>query len=191
VSEDGRSLAALWNALADGRGTGDNEWRELFSRTATDLHRFALTMLGGDEALAADVVQSVYLGVLRMMQHGSATLPSDVSAYLRKCVRHAVYDSLAQASKMEGHGETAAETAESTVDRFEVIEEDTWATVSAMLEPKDAELLRLLREGRAPAEIADILGVSIEAYAQRRHRLVRKIRQFVALKALSLSDFRE
>lgn len=162
---------------------------ELIKLTRPRLLAFAIRLLGDQRDCAEDVVQDTYLRV-GFGTHSQRSGFESPWGYLLTTVRHTVYDTSRKKNREDKRIEAVRSESE-TATYNEFTESSAWTELRSILSPDDAMLLDLLRSDESARDIAARLAISEQAYAQRRHRLLRKLRQYVVLKELSRTTFED
>jgi RNA polymerase sigma-70 factor (ECF subfamily) len=143
---------------------------ELYDRFAAGLYRYALMILA-DPPAAADVVQQVFVALLRL----DCAIESD-ERYLRRSVRNECYSALRRRQRDPGApSEPLLEVIAAADDR----PDERLAIEQAMrtLPPEQREVVHLkVFEGMTFQEIADLCGESINTVASRYRYAIEKLR---------------
>ena len=149
----------------------DEEWiGRLYDRYGAALYRYAVMVLA-DPAGAADVVQTVFVALLR----GRAT-PEFDERYLRRAVRNECFSALRRRRRdVLASAGPILETVSAESDR----PEERLALEQALRElpPEQREAVHLkVFEGMTFQEIADVTGESINTVASRYRYGIEKLR---------------
>ena len=143
---------------------------ELYDRFAAGLYRYALIVLA-DPAAAGDVVQQVFVALLRL----DRAIESD-ERYLRRAVRNECYSVRRRRQRDPGApSEPLLEAIAATDDR----PDERLAIEQAMrtLPAEQREVVHLkVFEGMTFQEIADLCGESINTVASRYRYAIEKLR---------------
>ena len=151
-------------------GPGDRI-AEIYDRFGASLYRYALMILV-DPAAAADVVQQVFVGLLRA---GSA-VDSD-ERYLRRAVRNECYSAFRRRRR---EPESSPEPFLEAVSAADTRPDERIAIEQAMrvLPPEQRDVIHLrLYEGLTFQEIADLFGESKNTIASRYRYAIEKMRE--------------
>jgi len=164
--------------LAVGLAAGDERaFAELYDRFGQRLYRAAVGMLGRRED-AEDTVQEVFWAILRS-RRGLADL-QDLTAYLFTALRHAA----ARAAARRAHGPVLSETAMDSLVASDCQRKDSATPDSGRLQralaalptEQQEEIALKIDGGLTFAEIAEVLGVSINTAASRYRYALEKLR---------------
>ena len=151
-----------------------DEWiGQVYDRYGAALYRYAVMVLA-DPAGAADVVQTVFVALLRRRSQ------PDVDAhYLRKAVRNECFSALrVRRRDVLASAAPLLETVEGQSDR----PEERLALEQALRElpPEQREVVHLKAfEGMTFQEIADLIGESINTVASRYRYGIEKLRAYL------------
>jgi RNA polymerase sigma-70 factor (ECF subfamily) len=153
-----------------GEDPGDRIGR-LYDQHAAGLYRYALMVLA-DPGAAADVVQQVFVGLLRV----GSDVDSD-ERYLRRAVRNECYSSLRRRRRDPA---TVDAPILEAVPGVADDPDERLALERAMraLPPEQREVVHLkVYEGLTFQEIADVAGESINTIASRYRYAIEKLRE--------------
>ena len=157
-----------------GRPSGDDLGEDvgrLDDRHAADLYRYALMVLA-DHAAAADVVQQVFLGVLRAGRRLEVS-----ERYLRRAARNECYSWLRR-RRREGPASDAQLLESSTTVSGDPDERLTVEQAIRVLPPQQREVVYLkVFQGLTFQEMADLSGESINTVASRYRYALEKLRE--------------
>ena len=149
----------------------DDEWiGRLYDRYGAALYRYAVMVLA-DAAGAADVVQTVFVSLLRQRER-----PDFDERYLRRAVRNECFSALRRRQRdVLVSASPILETIEGRTDR----PEERLALENALRElpPDQREVIHMKTfEGMTFQEIADLTGESINTIASRYRYGIDKLR---------------
>ena len=152
----------------------DDEWiGRLYDQYGAALYRYAVMVLA-DPAGAADVVQTVFVSLLRQRSP-----PDFDERYLRRAVRNECFSALRDRRRdVLASAAPILETVEGTSDR----PEERLALERALrdLPPDQREVVHLKAfEGMTFQEIADVTGESINTVASRYRYANEKLRAYL------------
>lgn len=165
-------------ALLAGARAGDQAaLEELLRRYQPRVYRFGMRMCGDPED-AKDVLQETLLAMARSVRdfRGASSLSTWLYSIARSfCVKKRRRGSRTFAQARAAYGEEAARVADPRANpEGEVAEREIEALLAraiAALEPKSREILVLRDiEGLAATEVAEVVGISVEAVKSRLHR---------------------
>jgi RNA polymerase sigma-70 factor, ECF subfamily len=149
-----------------------DEWiGELYERFGGSLYRYALMVLA-DPAAAADVVQAVFVAMLRR-----GVFPDSDERYLRRAVRNECFSALRR--RRDDLLADATPILE-TVDAGRDCPDERLALERALraLPPEQREVVHFkVFEGMTFQEIADMTGESINTTASRYRYAIEKLRE--------------
>jgi RNA polymerase sigma-70 factor (ECF subfamily) len=148
-----------------------DEWiGQLYDRYVAALYRYAVMVLA-DPAVADDVVQTVFVGLLRRRAR-----PEFDERYLRRAVRNECFSALRRRRRdVLGASTPILEPLEAAWDR----PDERIAIERALRElpPEQREVVHLkVFEGMTFQEIADVTGESINTVASRYRYAIEKLR---------------
>jgi RNA polymerase sigma-70 factor, ECF subfamily len=174
-------------------GDGPHEaLRVLFETHKDRVYSVALHFFGGDEALAKDVTQQVFVKLIDRM--GQFRSESDVGTWLYRITANACMDELRRRKKLVffGHpseiGDIAAVTGENAIEREE-LSAAVKAAVAA-LSPKLRLVVLLRYFDEMPYEkLAEVLGCSAGTVASRLNRAHKALAGKLAHLRHALPDF--
>jgi RNA polymerase sigma-70 factor (ECF subfamily) len=150
----------------------------MYDRFGASLYRYALMILV-DPGAAADVVQQVFVGMLR----ARSAVDSD-ERYLRRAVRNECYSTLRRRRREPG---APSEPILESIAGVDERADERIAIEQAMraLSPDQREVIHLkLYEGMTFQEIADILDESKNTIASRYRYAIEKMRDLLEGKTL-------
>src|SRR6266851_3754704 len=143
---------------------------ELYDRFAAALYRYALMILA-DPTAAADVVQQVFVALLRL----DRAIESD-EGYLRRAVRNECYSALRRRQRDPGApSEPLLEAIAAADDRPDLRIAIERAMLTLPAEQREVVHLKVF-EGMTFQEIADLCGESINTVASRYRYGIEKLR---------------
>lgn len=159
--DEDRSLLLAFHAGSESAAS------ELWSRYAGRLRVYARTMT--DDGLAEDVVQGVFLDVLRL-RRGKVRTVRDPAAWLCTLTRHAALNARRGEARRERRESTSIEDRSSSQAESSASHEDASAVLERLPEPwREAVVLRHAY-GFTLERLADALGVSRSTAADRYSR---------------------
>jgi RNA polymerase sigma-70 factor, ECF subfamily len=134
----------------------DADLLALYERTVAELYRYASRLTGGDRALADELVQETYLGVLRRIREGHEEVV-DTGWLIVNC-RHRFLDQLKRDARGRARELRAIGRPPATESGGRAI--DALADV-----PADQRVALVLRyvDDMTVAEVADVMGRTIHA----------------------------
>lgn len=148
-------------------GGSETAARELWNRYAGRLRVYARTM--ADDALAEDIVQGVFLNVLRL-RRGKVRAVRDPAAWLCTLTRHAALNARRGEARREKRESASIEDRSSSHVESSPSHEDTTAVLARLPQPwREAVVLRHAY-GFTLERLADALGVSRSTAADRYSR---------------------
>ncbi len=156
--------------------------KALIARYATPLINQASYMLGGDRAMAEDVVQNTFL---KLWRKADALLSSDRELHLRAWLFRVTRNSCLDEMRRHGHetmnedfdaadGSLPADARLEHQDRAAMV----MALVARLPERQKSALLMAHFEGMGNAEIAQVMDCSVEAVENLLARARRSLRQW-------------
>ena len=136
-------------------------------------------MVKGDQERTADLTQGAVERFLRYRAVERVTTDAESIAYLVRTAerlnRDAARESRARRTIQDGLRATMGQHVR--VDTDEVTNALDLERLTNRLGAPDAQLIRLLREGKSLGDIAEVLGVSYSAAATRVHRAKLRLRK--------------
>jgi RNA polymerase sigma-70 factor, ECF subfamily len=147
------------------------EWiGRLYDSHAAALYRYAVIVLT-DRSAAFDVVQQVFLSVLR---HGQGSGIEDAEHYLRRAVRNECYSFLRRTERQPA---VHAPLLEAVASEDDPVARVAIEQVLRRLPPEQREVVQLkIFEGRTFREIAELTDESINTIASRYRYAIEKLR---------------
>jgi len=153
-----------------------SEWiGRAYDAHAPQLYRYALMLLG-DPAAAADVVQQVFVALMRQRQTIDA-----LDRYLRRAVRNECF-SAARRPRTVTFDAAVLEPIDPAADDAEQRMVIAQALEALPIEQRDTVHLKVF-EGMTFQEIADVTGESINTVASRYRYAMEKLRQSLGARA--------
>lgn len=166
--------------VAAGVGRGDEaSFRKLYERYHQRLFRFTLVLSRGDESLAQDTVQSVFLTAAKKLRR------ADGEEHLWNWLARVARQQLAKAWRKQQRDPAIAHAEELSEDCLVTAEPDPFLErvldrALEMLEPDERQLVQIFYFDRlSQKEIAEQLGITPKAVSSRLERAREKLRSHI------------
>lgn len=168
-------------AMAIGRGD-EAAFRTLYDRFQPRLFRFALVLARGDELLAQDLVQSVFVTAAKKLRRADSE--EHLWNWLARVARQQSSKSWRrqQRDPAAAHAETLPEDCPAATEPDSLLEEILDGALQT-LESEERQLVQIFYfDHRSQKEIAEQLGTTPKAVSSRLERVREKLRSLIKRK---------
>jgi RNA polymerase sigma factor (sigma-70 family) len=157
--------------------TNEDLWKALYDKIRRFVYVVAFRVLNGNEELAQDATQVVFLRLFEYCEFTEFSEPQEFLGYVATVARHVALDLIKREGKyVTGLDVTLCDFLPGTpTPRQHEQAKNQLHDLLEQLDSGDKSLVNMLMEGRTLDEIAERIGVSYANAAVRVHRLREKL----------------
>jgi len=157
--------------------TNEDLWKALYDKIRRFVYVVAFRVLNGNEELAQDATQVVFLRLFEYCEFTEFSEPQEFLGYVATVARHVALDLIKREGKyVTGLDVTLCDFLPGTpTPRQHERAKNQLHDLLEQLDPDDKSLVNMLMEGRTLEEIAERIGISYANAAVRVHRLREKL----------------
>jgi RNA polymerase sigma factor (sigma-70 family) len=157
--------------------TNEDLWKALYDKIRRFVYVVAFRVLNGNEELAQDATQVVFLRLFEYCEFTEFSEPQEFLGYVATVARHVALDLIKREGKyVTGLDVTLCDFLPGTpTPRQHERAKNQLHDLLEQLDPDDKSLVNMLMEGRTLDEIAERIGISYANAAVRVHRLREKL----------------
>ena len=157
--------------------TNEDLWKALYDKIRRFVYVVAFRVLNGNEELAQDATQVVFLRLFEYCEFTEFSEPQEFLGYVATVARHVALDLIKREGKyVTGLDVTLCDFLPGTpTPRQHERAKNQLHDLLEELDPDDKSLVNMLMEGRTLDEIAERIGISYANAAVRVHRLREKL----------------